>query len=90
MARTMAFGNVELRYRFAQANIRKQTFGFMLLPFFDVGGVWDKPSRLNFTNLRYSEGAGLRVAWNQSTIVALDYAFSREDRQFFLELNHAF
>jgi outer membrane protein assembly factor BamA len=90
MGRTMAFANIELRYRFAQAKVLGHTFGFMLLPFFDVGGVWDKPSRVNVANLRYSEGAGLRLAWNQSTIVAFDYAFSEEDHQFFLELNHAF
>ena len=90
MGRTMAFANVELRFRFAQTRIFNQTLGFMVLPFFDVGGVWDKPSRFDVANLRYSEGAGLRIAWNQSTIIAVDYAFSQEDHQFFLELKHAF
>jgi outer membrane protein assembly factor BamA len=89
-ARTIMFSNWELRYRFAQASFWKQTFGFMLLPFFDLGGVWDRPRDMNWANMRYSEGVGLRIAWNQSTIVSLDYAFSREDQQFFLELNHAF
>jgi hypothetical protein len=38
MARTMMFGNLELRYRFAQTTLLKQKLGFMVLPFFDMGG----------------------------------------------------
>lgn len=90
MGRTMMFGNIELRYRFYQTKLYGHTLGFMALPFFDMGGVWDRPRRINVDNLRYSEGGGLRIAWNQSTIVSLDYAFSEEDQQFFFELNHAF
>lgn len=90
LGRTMAFGNVELRYRFWQTTVFEQTLGFMVLPFFDAGGVWDKPSRVNARNLRCSEGAGLRIAWNLTTIVAFDYAFSEEDQQFFVQLSHAF
>lgn len=91
LARVMGFGNFELRGRFAQCNILKQHLAFSAVPFFDVGGVWDNLSRLNhLENIRYSEGLGLRIAWNVNTIIRLDYAISQEDHQFFFSLGHAF
>jgi outer membrane protein assembly factor BamA len=91
LARAMLFSNVELRYRIAQTKILKQHLAFSLVPFFDVGGVWNTLSRVsNLSDLRYSEGVGFRIAWNMNTIIRLDYAFSKEDRQFFLSLSHTF
>ncbi len=91
LGRVMNFNNFELRCRFAQCKILKQYLAFSAVPFFDVGGVWDNLSRLNHTeNFRYSEGLGLRIAWNVNTILRFDYALSQEDRQFFFSLGHAF
>jgi outer membrane protein assembly factor BamA len=90
VARAMSFTNFELRWRFAQTELFNQHFAFSAVPFFDTGGVWDKLSNLNFNNLRYSEGLGLRIAWNVSTILRFDYAISKEDKQFFFNLSHAF
>ena len=92
MARVMQFTNVELRYRFAQYTILKQHLAFSAVPFFDAGGVWDNLSRVttHLDNFRYSEGLGLRIAWNVNTILRFDYAFSQEDRQFFFSLKQAF
>jgi len=91
LGRVMNFNNFEFRCRFAQCKILKQHLAFSAVPFFDVGGVWDNLSRLNHTeNFRYSEGLGLRIAWNVNTILRFDYAVSQEDRQFFFSLGHAF
>ena len=91
LGRVMQFTNLELRCRFAQCKILKQHLAFSAVPFFDAGGVWDNLSRLNhLENLRYSEGLGLRIAWNVNTILRFDYAVSQEDRQFFFSLGHAF
>ena len=91
LARVMQVTNLELRCRFAQCKILKQHLSFSAVPFFDAGGVWDNLSRLNhLENLRYSEGLGLRIAWNVNTILRFDYAVSQEDRQFFFSLGHAF
>lgn len=88
---TTAFANVELRYRFARFRFLKQDLALSAVPFADAGGIWDRFSDiLKQNNLRYSAGGGLRIAWNVSTIIRLDYAFSKEDRQFFLELHQAF
>ncbi len=91
LARVMEFTNLELRWRFAQCKVLKQHLSFSAVPFFDVGGVWNNLSRLNhLENLRYSEGFGLRIAWNVNTILRFDYAVSKEDNQFFFSLGHAF
>jgi hypothetical protein len=90
VSRMMTFGNLELRHRFARFSLLGQSFGLMVVPFVDTGGVFDRPSAIAFDHLRISEGAGLRVAWNQSTIVSFDYAVSEEDHQFFVALGHAF
>jgi len=92
LGRVMTFNNFELRYRFAEASILKQHFGFSLVPFFDIGGVWDNFSSFfkNSQNYRYSQGLGFRIAWNVNTILRFDYAISKEDKQFFFNLAHAF
>jgi hypothetical protein len=47
-------------------------------------------SLLKADSLRISEGAGFRVAWNQKTIVSVDYGVSEEDSQLFVALGHVF
>jgi hemolysin activation/secretion protein len=92
MGRAMTFNNIELHYRFAQDNILKQHFAFVAVPFVDAGSIGDKPLRvLNINNnYRVSEGLGLRIVWNINTILRFDYAVSKEDKQFFFNLSHAF
>jgi hypothetical protein len=90
LGRVMNFNNFELRWRFAQARMAKQHLEFSAVPFFDFGGVWDEFSSLNVNNLRRSEGMGLRITWNESTVLRFDYAVSEEDQQFFFNLAHAF
>ena len=91
LARAMSFNNAELRYRFAQCEVLKQHFAFSAVPFADAGAVWDKLDRIGYlNNFRMSEGLGLRIAWNVNTILRFDYAISKEDKQFFFNLSHAF
>lgn len=89
-ARAMSFSNFELRCRFAQKDFLNQHLAFSAVPFVDTGGVWDSLTNLNLSNMRYSEGLGLRIAWNVNTILRFDYAVSKEDKQFFFNLSHAF
>lgn len=85
------FNNIEARIRVYQRDMFKQHFSFGLVPFFDCGAVWDKADEIgDWDNLKYSQGMGLRIAWNVNTILRFDYAFSREDRQFFFQFGHTF
>jgi hypothetical protein len=90
LARSMWFGNVELRTRLADASIGRQRFGIGLAPFVDVGTVRDDWRALNFGRLKSAYGVGARVAWNQSTMISLDIGRSREDRLLFFGLGQAF
>jgi len=90
LGRVTTFNNFELRWRFAQSRILNQHLEFSAVPFVDVGAVWDEFSSMNSANWRHSEGGGLRIAWNESTILRFDYAVSKEDQQFFFNLAHAF
>ncbi len=87
----MQYTDVEVRYRFMQLKMLKQNLVFSAVPFFDTGAIWDSVDRIGeWENLRYSEGLGLRIAWNTNTILRFDYAISKEDKQFFFQLGHTF
>lgn len=90
VGRLMDFNNFELRWRFAKAKMLKQQLAFSAVPFYDVGGVYNDLSQFSFSQMRHSEGMGLRIAWNVNTILRFDYAWSQEDQQFFFNLAHAF
>lgn len=90
LARSMWFTNFELRVRLAETKLGKQRFAFGIAPFFDAGTVRDRWQDLNFSNVRFSYGGGVRVAWNQSTILFFDYGLSKEDRLFFFGIGQVF
>lgn len=91
LGRTMSFNNLEIRWRFAQLTLLKQHLAFSAVPFADAGGVWDSMGRITrLQNFRFSEGLGLRVAWNINTILRFDYAVSEEDKQFFFHFGQCF
>ncbi|QNL48750.1 BamA/TamA family outer membrane protein [Olivibacter sp. SDN3] len=90
LARSMWFTNIELRARVAETQLGKQHFAFGVAPFFDAGTVRDRWQDLNFKSIKYSYGGGLRIAWNQSTVISFDYGMSKEDRLFFFGIGQAF
>ena len=90
LARSLAFANFELRIRLAEVKVKKQRFAFGIAPFFDLGTVRDNWKDLNFTNIKSSYGGGVRIAWNQSTIISFDYGHSKEDRLFYFGIGQAF
>ncbi|MFN0202965.1 MAG: Omp85 family outer membrane protein [Bacteroidia bacterium] len=90
LARSLAFANFELRIRLAEAQLAKQRFAFGIAPFFDVGTVRDNWQDLNFRNIKSSYGGGVRIAWNQSTLISVDYGISKEDKLFYFGIGQAF
>ena len=89
-APTLLFFNLELRSHLFDFNVLNQNIGVGLSPFYDVGGVWDSPSAVNFKKWRGAPGIGGRFSWNQSTILRVDYARSRESSQFFVGADYIF
>ena len=90
LARSLWFANAELRVRLADVAFGKQRFGIGVAPFFDAGTVRDRWQDLDLANTRTSHGAGLRVAWNQSTMIYLDYGVSPEDKLVYFGIGQAF
>lgn len=90
IGRSTGYGNLELRWKFTEMKIGSELFAFNLVPFVDFGRVWDNPDKANLKDYKYSRGLGLRIAWNQATIIMIDYARSREDSQLFVNFNHIF
>lgn len=90
LARSLWFANVELRYRIAETKLGKQRFSFAVAPFFDAGTVRNRWQELSFQKIRYSFGLGGRIAWNQSTIISIDYGISKEDKLLFIGIGQAF
>jgi outer membrane protein assembly factor BamA len=86
----VALANVELRWTFYDFDFKKQHFGLMLAPFLDVGRVFDSLSDLELKRFRNGQGAGFRIAWNQATIVVIDYGVSREGSTLYVNFNHPF
>ncbi|MDX1961344.1 MAG: DUF5982 domain-containing protein [Leptospiraceae bacterium] len=96
---TMGFANFELRWRFFEL----PGFTFNIAPLLDIGRPWDSFSDVKATDkFLYSYGTGLRIIWNQSTIIYLEWARSRETKgygnaaapfagtQFYLNFGHIF
>jgi len=90
-APAMALANVELRYRFCQAEFLEQHLAFYVIPFFDAGGIGNTLNRVgNFQNLRFSEGPGAQIAWNEDTILRFDFGISPEGSQFYFGIGQIF
>ena len=85
-----AWGNLELRWSFAEATFKNQHLRFMLVPFVDAGRVFGSVADTTLNGWKVSGGAGFRLAWNLATVVSFDYGVSSESSFFSMELGHQF
>jgi hypothetical protein len=86
----MALTNYEVRWTFAKFRLLHQGFGLIAVPFLDIGRVFDDVGQTTLGGWKRTEGAGLRVAWNEATVIMADYGFSDEGSAFYLNFNHIF
>lgn len=90
LGRSLWFANAELRARVTEFSVGRQRFALGVAPFLDAGTVRDRWQTLNLDRVRWSYGAGARIAWNQSTMISLDLGRSREDQLVFFGLGQSF
>lgn len=83
-------GNLELRWTFVKFRFLKQGFALEAVPFLDMGRVFDNVGQTSFDGWKRTEGGGLRIAWNEATIIMIDYGRSEEDDGLYLNFNHIF
>ncbi len=82
--------NFEPRFNFYKAHTMGQSFEFMAVPFVDAGKVFDNVSDTDLSGYKYTYGAGLRIGWNQATIIMIDYGQSVEDSGLYINFGHIF
>jgi hypothetical protein len=88
VADVKVLANVETRFNFYKTDTMGQTFDFMVVPFVDAGKVFDSVRDTDLS--RYTYGAGMRIAWNQATIIMVDYGQSVEDSGLYINFGHIF
>jgi outer membrane protein assembly factor BamA len=81
--------NAEIRWTFARFPLLAQLFSLQIAPFVDTGRIFDRVG-LSFSDWKTAAGAGLRIGWNRSTIVMLDFGASREDTGFYIDFGMPF
>ncbi len=83
-------GSMELRWSLFDFDIFRQHVKPMLVPFVDVGRIFDRRDRFSLNEWKVTGGVGLRIAWNLATIVSFEYGVSREGGLFYMEIGHQF
>jgi len=82
--------NFEPRFSLYEAHTYGQSFEFIVVPFVDAGKVFDDVSDTDLSGYKYTYGAGMRIAWNQATIIMIDYGQSVEDSGLYINFGHIF
>ena len=82
--------NFEPRFSFYEAHPYGQRFEFIAVPFVDAGNVFDTVGDTDLSGYKYTLGGGLRIAWNQATIIMIDYGQSVEDSGLYINFGHIF
>ncbi len=82
--------NFEPRFNFYDAHFWGQSLEFMAVPFVDAGKVFDKVSDTDLSDYKYTLGTGLRIAWNQATVIMIDYGQSVEGSGLYINFGHIF
>ena len=85
IGRTITLGNLEARYTIPhQVSLGSHRFALQLVPFVDFGKT------IELSEMEKTTGAAVRIAWNQATLIAIDYGQSREGSGLYINFGHAF
>jgi hypothetical protein len=90
MGAFVTLADIEARLSFMSWRWGEQLFDLSLAPFLDVISVFDRPQDFNFDNFKTGYGAGLRLTWNQATVIRFDFGFSSEDFGFYLMIKQLY
>ncbi len=88
---TMTLGNLELRWEFYEFTLLKQHLSLRLLGFVDAGSVFNNAHEAFtvWSNYHIGYGGGMLVVWNQAAVIHFYAGFSREDKSFSVDVEHA-
>ncbi len=86
----IALTNYEARWTFARFRALGQGFAVTAVPFLDLGRVFDDVGQTTLGGWKRAQGGGLRIAWNEATLVMADYGFSEEGQGLYVSFGHMF
>jgi hypothetical protein len=90
VAPVMTVASLELRWTIGELDPGSQRFAFLLVPFLELGGAWNDLGGVSLGGWKRSEGAAFRVAWNQATIISVDYGLSTEGAGFYVNFGQQY
>jgi outer membrane protein assembly factor BamA len=89
-SRAASWFNTEARWRAYTAGSGSQTFAFVPLIFADFGQVYDEPGTFAADGWRRGSGTGLRLVWNQATVIGIEKPLQGEEKSLYVNINHIF
>lgn len=90
VGRITALTSFEVRWTFYDFNVRRERIHLMLVPFLDMGRVFDDVRDTTFAGWKRGQGAALRIGWNQATILSVDYGASAEGAGLYVSFGQPF
>lgn len=82
--------NTEARWRATTLGSNSQSFVLTPLLYADYGRVYDEAFTLKAKGWRRSTGLGLRVIWNQATVIGIEKPLQGEEKSLYVNINHIF
>jgi hypothetical protein len=82
--------NSELRWRVKTLMSGTQSFLFTPILYGDYGRVYDQTLKITSDGWRRSLGTGLRVIWNQATVIGIEKTLQGEEKSLYVNINHIF
>ena len=90
MGAFVTIADLEARYTFLSWKWGEQIFDLSAAPFIDLISVFDRPQDFSFNDWKAGYGAGIRLTWNQATVIRFDFGFSSEDFGFYLMIKQLY
>ncbi len=88
--RAMALANAEIRHDILEGTWGSQHFLYTVVAFADGGRAFASGTKASFADWKGAAGGGLRIAWNQATIINATYGASGEDSNISIGFGHQF
>jgi outer membrane protein assembly factor BamA len=69
---------LELRTKFYNGKVFGQHLELFVIPYWDMGKVWDRNKKMNLNDIHHSLGGEFRFTWNTTFIASFHMGFSKE------------
>jgi hypothetical protein len=81
---------IEIRTRFYNGVVFGQHMEMFLVPFWDIGRVWDRHKKIAFDQMHNTLGNEFRFTWNSTFIASFTMGFSKDAFSTYLSFGESF